>query len=116
MPVFVILGIAYNEEIPLGGLMDNSPALKITLLIRLLILIGVLTGIVIFILQVVKNRNTKTKEVVPFVQKLEGQVINGSIAGPFEKAWNSFFTYVRYTVERFFYGIFNTNVNAVGWR
>jgi len=90
MPVFVILGIAYNEEIPLGGLLDNSPALKITLLIRLLILIGVLTGIVIFILQVVKNRNTKIKEVLPSVQELEGQVINGSIAGPFEKAWNIF--------------------------
>lgn len=88
--MFVELANYYIDDIPSGGLPDNSPALLITMLACLIISISVLTGLVVFTRQVLKNRKIKTKETLPAMQVLDEQVTNGSIAGPFEKAWNSF--------------------------
>ena len=80
----------YIDDIPSGGLHDNSPALIIGLLAILIIGIGVLTGLVAFIRQVIKNQKIKAGTVLPAIQAHEAQVTNGSIAGSFEKAWNRF--------------------------
>jgi len=86
----MILRIINYTDVPLGGLIDDSPALRFTSLICLFILLGALTGIVAFIRQMLKSRNMEAKLALLAVQVQQEQAINGSIGGPFEKAWNRF--------------------------